>query len=65
MIVGASRVAELAQSQVPQDAWVLHFCPAFFDVGQLGRMETQVQGSTFSLDQLDSTTRCLLHEFTQ
>ncbi|KUJ12546.1 uncharacterized protein LY89DRAFT_738322 [Mollisia scopiformis] len=62
MVIPASIVVEAAG--LPQNAQMLHFCPAFFDINQLGRMEFQTEESSFSLDKLDSTARCLLHELT-
>ena len=75
MVIPASLVKELVGSTVPMEAQVIHFCPAFFDVGQLGRIETQMSSLATAddalkakicrLDKLDSTTRAMLHEFTQ
>ncbi|CZR53615.1 uncharacterized protein PAC_03495 [Phialocephala subalpina] len=59
-----------ANQYVSADAWIIHFCPAFF---QLPRMERQLwdlqQGGVpketiCNLNNLDSTARALLHEVT-
>ncbi|KAI9752611.1 MAG: hypothetical protein M4579_005559 [Chaenotheca gracillima] len=57
--------------QPPQNAWVLNFCPPFF---QMDRMEVKLselvadangkKGDVCNLDNLDTTSRVMLHEWT-
>jgi len=74
-VISAAVVKELQGSAVPMEAQVIHFCPAFFDVKKLDRMELQEakilaakdaeKAKICRLDKLDSTARALLHEMTQ
>ncbi|KAG4438657.1 hypothetical protein IFR05_005838 [Cadophora sp. M221] len=74
LVISAKLVKELQGTAVPMEAQVIHFCPPFFDVNKVGRMEIQETSILAAddakkreicrLDKLDSTARVLLHEFT-